>query len=476
MQGVKYSTESYIQVATKVHAGKYTYPQTVYTGSHLKLIITCPVHGEFNQEAAAHLRGSGCPLCPKDKVKGTWKENYTNKCNQKHDHKYDYSKIELRKASDKITIGCPTHGDFTQAANKHASGQGCPKCKGSRISDTKAGDGNIFHQQAAARLEAGFDDSKFIYTRSFTPSVMICPEGHEFEISPNNFLRGRGCPLCSNLYSSGELEICEFLDTLNVEYETHSKIIPPYEVDIFIPSMNLGIEYNGAYWHSRHASRGQHRNKMNLMNEKGYRLIQVFELDWLENKQIVQSILRHAVRCTDVSIGARKTHRVTISNSQYKKFLEENHIKGYRPAKTKIGLDHNGDLVAVAGISGSELIRFCVKLNTNIHGALSKLLSEVSHSLDSYCDLSYFNGGGYIQAGFEVVGKTPPGFCYVRNHNRRSRLQFQKHKLNKEFGPNTDMTMTEEQLCNQHKWFRYYDCGSLKLKRVPIRHPSVLAL
>lgn len=46
-----------------VHATKYTYEKTSYTNTNSKIIVTCPIHGDFEQWAGHHLRGVGCPTC-----------------------------------------------------------------------------------------------------------------------------------------------------------------------------------------------------------------------------------------------------------------------------------------------------------------------------------------------------------------------------------------------------------------------------
>ena len=58
-----YSTEEFIGLVNTQHLGKYTYPNTVYTGGETLVKIECPVHGEFTQIAAYHLQGHGCQKC-----------------------------------------------------------------------------------------------------------------------------------------------------------------------------------------------------------------------------------------------------------------------------------------------------------------------------------------------------------------------------------------------------------------------------
>jgi very-short-patch-repair endonuclease len=53
----------FINVSTEVHGGKYIYSASTYTGCDNKIIITCPIHGDFEQKAYAHKQGGGCSIC-----------------------------------------------------------------------------------------------------------------------------------------------------------------------------------------------------------------------------------------------------------------------------------------------------------------------------------------------------------------------------------------------------------------------------
>jgi very-short-patch-repair endonuclease len=63
----KYSTEEFIELCKKKHGNKYGYDKTVYTGSLNPVTINCPKHGDFDQVAIEHRRGSGCPDCLESK-------------------------------------------------------------------------------------------------------------------------------------------------------------------------------------------------------------------------------------------------------------------------------------------------------------------------------------------------------------------------------------------------------------------------
>lgn len=61
------TTSDFIKRATAVHGGKYGYRKTEYFKASMKLVITCPVHGDFEQLACNHLAGIGCMRCSGDR-------------------------------------------------------------------------------------------------------------------------------------------------------------------------------------------------------------------------------------------------------------------------------------------------------------------------------------------------------------------------------------------------------------------------
>jgi len=65
-------TQYFINKATDVHKGKYTYDKVVYTGATDKVTITCPIHGDFEQQTQAHLQGQGCTKCKNEKTGWTY--------------------------------------------------------------------------------------------------------------------------------------------------------------------------------------------------------------------------------------------------------------------------------------------------------------------------------------------------------------------------------------------------------------------
>ncbi len=127
----KLTKKEFIEKAQKIHGKKYNYEKVKYINNHTKVCIICPIHGEFWQTANSHMAGQNCPIC--SRLNGTKAlmndlNYFITKAKQIHGNKYDYSKSVYIKASKKIKIICPIHGEFWQIADAHLTGKGCRLC------------------------------------------------------------------------------------------------------------------------------------------------------------------------------------------------------------------------------------------------------------------------------------------------------------------------------------------------------------
>lgn len=127
-----YNKEKFLELAKDKHNDKYDYSLVNYINYNTKVKIICPIHGEFEQIPRNHILSVGCPKCGREKANKTnsyTTEQFIEKAKKIHFNKYDYSKVEYHKSSEKVCIICPEHGEFYQAPANHLLGQGCPKCK-----------------------------------------------------------------------------------------------------------------------------------------------------------------------------------------------------------------------------------------------------------------------------------------------------------------------------------------------------------
>ena len=133
---IKKTTQQFIKDANIVHENKYDYSKVKYSTNRDKVVVTCPIHGDFEQTPTAHLSGSGCNRCGNN-IRTN--EEFILKANKVHNGKYDYLKTVFKDSREHIMITCCEHGDFLQIAGNHLLGKGCPGCSSGGFDSTKPG-------------------------------------------------------------------------------------------------------------------------------------------------------------------------------------------------------------------------------------------------------------------------------------------------------------------------------------------------
>lgn len=243
--------EYFIGKSIKVHGNKYIYSKVdlEHRDEKGRVCIICPIHGEFWQTPSNHLYGQGCPKCRYVKIsieKSDTLEDFLQKAKNVHGHKYDYSKVEYIDSKTKVCIICPKHGEFYQRPNKHLRGQGCKKCSWEKLSQERSKTSAKFIEEAVKIHGTYYDYSKVIYTNAKNKVKLICPKHGEFKQTPDDHLRGKGCPICAN--SKLEEEIRVLLEKNNIEYKFDDRTfewLGGLELDFYLPKYNIAIECQG---------------------------------------------------------------------------------------------------------------------------------------------------------------------------------------------------------------------------------------
>jgi hypothetical protein len=253
---------------------------------------------------------------------------------------------------------------------------------------------------------------------------------------------------------------------------SNRSILGGKEIDIYIPAKNVGIEYNGLYWHSeKHKQPRYHQDKAIGCIEQGIKLVTVWEHDWRDKKELITKKLKHILGMSDDRVYARKCEVKKINQTESNTFYEENHIQGGIRSSISYALLYGDEIVACMSfrkISDKEydLTRFASSVS--VVGGFSKLLKTFKRNVDfdriiTFAALDYSDGNLYHKNGFERVDITRPNYIYYNNRKSYtlSRYQTMKHKLHKVID-NFDPSLTEKENMNVNNWYRVYDCGSIK--------------
>ena len=235
------TTEQFIEDANKIHNNLYDYSKVEYINTNEKIKIICIKHGEFTQKAANHLLGKGCKKCQINNQTKTT-EKFVEEANLTHNNYYDYSKSIYKKRDELIIIICPNHGEFNQTPLKHLTTKGCMICYNkTKTTEKFIEEANLVHNYL-------YDYSKTYYINCKEKVIITCKKHGEFEQIPLNHLKMVGCPNCSN--SKGALKIKNILDINNIEYIQEMKFNDcrnknPLPFDFYLPEYKTCIEFDG---------------------------------------------------------------------------------------------------------------------------------------------------------------------------------------------------------------------------------------
>ena len=523
----KPTTEEWIKKAKKVHGEKYIYDKVEYTLSNKKVLITCPIHGDFWQEATSHLSGVGCPKCNGGVELTT--EEYIHKLKQVHGDKYDYSKVNYINAKEKIDIICPRHGIFKQLPYQHLKGQGCPKCKSSKLENILM---NLFRKNNIVyTYQYKITGDKQLSCDFFLNNYhMVIECQGEQHFIPTSFDNDKSEEKCKENYEkvlaydklkydmciNNDLDIIYFTipkyfisTNVNINTEfyedkiliTNTKELMKYIVskqkfdntDSFadfyedvrknisknINNTNSTIRYKDyvlIYVPLIPNKRNELNDKRRQYTKKGYKVIVIFEDEYINNREIVLSKIRHLFKLDKLPrIMARKCIVKPIIKNDAETFLNCNHIQGFVNSSIYLGAYYDDSLVAVMSFikepnDNWNLARFASDnkyVCCGIGGKLFKYFTRnyVFNVVKSFADKRWTYDAKkniYLDLGFKQEKNMMPEYRYFKYGEkiRHHKFGFRKHLLSKRYG--LDINLTETEMTKKLGYNRIWDCGLIK--------------
>lgn len=348
--------------------------------------------------------------------------------------------------------------------------------------DSGATESSILMCQARRNVECQSLNLAFDPNRNTLDTVQlewlhhICNKQYTSPIVDGNI---KVCPHCHSGASMLELSLRSLIMGLipneEIKFNHRGVLSRNQEYDIYIPNRKIAFEFNGIYWHSalRDPNRIKHLQKTEESENKGIKLIHIWEHDFIHRLDIVESMIRNAFNLSK-RINARSCEVQVIDNKLAKKFTNENHIDQSIGGKIHLGLIHNNELVSLMSFGGRrfkkdncwEIYRFCSKRGFQIQGGGSKLFKyfTINYPIDkvlTFADRSLGGGQVYLNMGMVEQQQTPPSYFWAstRTPESLSRFRTQKHKL-ANLLPNFDATLSEAENMKRAGWFKIWDCGN----------------
>ena len=256
--------------------------------------------------------------------------------------------------------------------------------------------------------------------------------GHEFHIIYSMLMhRIRSesviCTLCNKVEysrSEAEKELSTYIESLGFEVENSYKKLGK-EIDIFIPKLNIGIEYNDLYWHTE-ANKGiqSHIKKSNLCDQNNIKLIHIWEDQWLIKKELVKSLLLKELYPNKTDIVNYSIRNVSKYESTT--FLESNSLYGYRNSSIFYGLYVDNTLVSLMGFkiksnNDWKISTFSDMISQNYDNSFN-ILKNHFISNNEFNELTYEIDRCWVQqdniADMELIEDTKPDYYWSDDINR----------------------------------------------------------
>ena len=239
-------------------------PTQVVAGSPKKYWWKCnKCNGEWEASLASRNADKvGCPYCTHQKViKGitdfaTTHNHLLKYWDYEKNTKYKPDEVFAKSPNKKIWWKCDKDHSFNMVIGHFAEGERCPYCSNKRILE---GYNDLKTTNPKLALEWNYQKNKPLLPEqifSGTPKKYWwkCEKGHEWQASVSSRNTGRGCPECTKERRTSLPEkvifyyVKKYFDDAIENYTTI--FLGKREFDIFVPSLNLAIEYDGESWHN----------------------------------------------------------------------------------------------------------------------------------------------------------------------------------------------------------------------------------
>lgn len=277
------------------------------------------------------------------------------------------------------------------------------------------------------------------------PATWTCSQGHDWKAIPKNVLINETwCPNCAHVGpSAAQLELRDYIQSLVPGEEVRvgdRQVIGPLELDIYVPSRNFGLEYNGLIFHSDYfgSKRGRHQTKALRCREAGVKLLAVFEDEWRDNRELVEAMIRHRLGVSSgLKLRASKLEvRFLDRNRDFSAFFDRFHLDGQARASWAVGLFLGPDLLACLSIRSNfkketEICRFAVDYRYRIPGAAGRLLkaarTRIPGPLVTFSNNRLSEGNVYQVLGFDLVAENPSSYWYTDGQTRVWRFRCRRN-------------------------------------------------
>ncbi len=243
-------------------------PDNVTANNNKKVWWRCPKGHEWDATIASRNNGYGCPYCSGLKVLKGYNDLQT--INPDLAKEWNYEKNGNLKPDNvtannnkKVWWRCPKGHEWQAMISDRNSGCGCPYCVGKKV---LKGFNDLQTVNPELAKEWNYEKNGDLIPENVTANSgkkvwWKCSKGHEWQVRIASRNYGNGCPICNSERATSfpEYALEYYLKKSGVEV-IHTYREKGYELDIYIPSKKIAIEYDGAFWHANKIEKDLEKN------------------------------------------------------------------------------------------------------------------------------------------------------------------------------------------------------------------------
>ena len=244
-------------------------PYDVTANSGKKVWWRCSKGHEWQATVDSRSRGSNCPYCLGQTVLKGYNDLQTINPTLANEWNYEKNKgltpMDVTSSSGKkVWWKCSKGHQWQATISNRAKGWGCPYCSGRCAIK---GYNDLQTVNSALAKEWNHEKNNGLTPMDVMPNSgqkvwWKCSKGHQWQATINHRNNGRGCPICNSERSTSFPEYALEYYLINHGLEViHSCKEKGYELDIYIPSKKIAIEYDGYFWHKNKEKKDLEKNK-----------------------------------------------------------------------------------------------------------------------------------------------------------------------------------------------------------------------
>jgi len=244
-------------------------PKTLTLGSNKKVWWKCSKGHEWQATIGSRNSGSGCPYCSGNKVLKGYNDFQT--VNPTLAKEWNYEKNGDLKpenftanSGQKVWWKCSKGHEWQSTINNRGNGNGCPYCTGQKA---LIGNNDLQTVNPTLVQEWNYEKNGNLKPEQFTAKSgqkvwWKCNKGHEWQAEIKSRTNGSGCPVCNSEQNTSfpEYVLLYYLEKYGLE-TIHSYKGKGFELDIYIPSKRIAIEYDGYFWHKSKIKKDLEKNQ-----------------------------------------------------------------------------------------------------------------------------------------------------------------------------------------------------------------------